>query len=576
MRRIVSCLIVGGLLASGPGIGISDDRSPSAPERTENAPSAPASDQAGVAPSPPEDRDYSEIFGQRGSGQAAEQPSRAPETPSSSTDRPQGQPRRGYTLSRSRQQPATTPAAPGVVFAEYERNDTDSSNADIEQVAATDAAPPSPTETTPGIPESGNTQDRLAQPVPTGIGSQAPAPRRQPFPAQPPIVDHAVPAAPVAAAFGPQTPSVSVEWRRTGDITIGREFECELVIQNQGTIAAQDLELTAFLPSHVRVVAANPEPTTTEGFLGWSINELASNEQRVYSITLLPQDAGEITTHAQVRFTGSASGRFDVAEPMLAIKLDGPSEVLVGEAATQVISVTNPGTGVTENVQIEALIPAGLEHVRGSRLLMDIGALHPGEVRTIRLPLVAVAGGMQSVQVQTRGGHDLAEIAAADIAVISPQLTTSISGPGLRYLGRHATYTLSVTNDGAVSTDNVQVMHKLPDGFELLSSNADVQFDDNLRLVNWHVGTLGEGETAQMEVTFDCEQIGEFTHFIRATSEHGIISDSSVQTAVEGVSSLVMEIHDLEDPVEVGTETIYEIQVTNEGLGDGQRHQRFL
>jgi uncharacterized repeat protein (TIGR01451 family) len=555
MRRIVSCLIVGGLLAGSPGVGISDDRSepfgpaPESPTRFQQNP-----DDRSTA----ERQTYTEVFG-RTSGDAVAQPEWAADAAQQGEGEPQPRPRRrgSYTLSRSHHDSAAaaTPREPAVVHAEYERDNADRRSGEIEQVSGSDVAPARPAERT--------RYDRLAQPVATGLETHAPA-RPEPRTARPPLSDSA-PTAPPAAALGPQTPAVSVEWRRASEISVGREFDCELVVRNQGTIAARDMEVTAFIPGDVQLISADPQPSTTEGHLGWTIAQLAAGEERVYAITLLPGKPGEIATHAEVRFTGTADGRFEVAQPMLAISLDGPAEVLIGEAATQIISVTNPGNGVAENVHIEALIPPGLEHVRGSRLLMDIGALHPGEVRNIRLPLAAVSGGVQTVQVQTRADLGLAEVASTDIVVKAPELIASISGPGLRYVGRHATYTLAVTNEGTVASDNVQLMHKVPEGFKLIDASTDVKFDDNLRLVNWHVGSLRSGQTAEVELTFDCNQIGSFTHFVRATSEHGVISDSSIGTDVEGVSVLAMDIQDLEDPVEVGTETVYEISVRNEG-----------
>jgi uncharacterized repeat protein (TIGR01451 family) len=238
---------------------------------------------------------------------------------------------------------------------------------------------------------------------------------------------------------------------------------------------------------------------------------------------------------------------------------------MIGESASQTIVVSNPGTGVATHVQVEALIPAGLEHARGSRLLMDLGALHPGETRNVRLPMAAVTGGKHIVQVQARAETDLMQEASAEIEVISPQLTASIEGPGLRYLGRQATYTLKVTNSGSVATDNVRVMHKVPEGFTFVSAAQGAQYDEAARLVNWFVGRLEQGQSASAEVTFTCGASGEHTHFVRATSEHGTISDADTRTQVEGTPTLAMTIHDIEDPVEVASETEYEIRVTNDG-----------
>lgn len=364
---------------------------------------------------------------------------------------------------------------------------------------------------------------------------------------------------------GPQTPAVKIEWVKKTDFNVGQESRCELVVTNTGKSTASAVEVEAYFPKTVRLTAAKPMPTKSEEYLGWSFDSLAAGESRIVEITMIPLERGEVATRANVRFTGQAAGTFNVAEPLLAVRIQGPTKVLVGEPASHTVVISNPGTGVATNVRLEALIPEGLEHVRGDRLLMDLGSLNPGESRSVRLSLAAAKGGTQLVQVQARADADLARTAASEVLVVAPSLITEIDGPGLRYLGRSATYTVRVANDGAAATENVRVMHKVPDGFQFVSSSRGAQFDETTRILNWFVGRLDAGQKAQIEVTLNAERIGEFEHRVRATSEHGSISDAMTKTVVEGASSLAIRVRDLDDPVEVGSEAAYEIVVKNEG-----------
>src|SRR5690606_32054416 len=127
-------------------------------------------------------------------------------------------------------------------------------------------------------------------------------------------------------------------------------------------------------------------------------------------------------------------------------------------------------------VTIDALIPSGLEHATGEHLQMDIGSLNPGEVRSVRLVMAAVAGGNQIVQVEARADAGIVRTAAAEVNVIAPSLRTAIAGPSLRYLGREAEYTIRVLNDGSASTDFVQVNHRIPEGFEFVRATRGATF----------------------------------------------------------------------------------------------------
>jgi uncharacterized repeat protein (TIGR01451 family) len=423
--------------------------------------------------------------------------------------------------------------------------------------------------------------DRIARPMPESFAGDAPASDVAPLPPTATATPPAEPAATSSPApnvtrqaprrpqtrvsAGPQQACLAVEWAKHGEINVGRECECDLIVTNTGDSDVRNIEVTAFFPKNVRLVSADPRPDSSQEFLAWNLRELEAGESQTIRITMTPLAPGPITTQAEVRCSTAVAGQFEVSEPLLALQLDGPQQVLIGEAATQTIIVSNPGTGVASHVQIEALIPTGLEHARGAQLLMDLGTLHPGETRSIRLPLAAIAGGKHTVQVQARAESDLMQSATADVTVIAPQVAARIDGPSLRYIGRRAAYTVHVQNDGSVATENVRVMHKVPEGLTFVSAEHGGQYDDSTRLLTWFVGRLDKGQSLDLGATFACDEMGSFTHFVRASSEHGSVSDAQFTTSVEGTPSLALDIQDLEDPIEVGSQTAYEIRVTNEG-----------
>lgn len=374
------------------------------------------------------------------------------------------------------------------------------------------------------------------------------------------------PSAPqVAVTAGPQIPSVSLDWRQPQALNVAQECLCELVVRNPGKSPVRDVEVDASFPVNVRLLSSDPVPIESTSKLVWKFASLAPGAEEVIQFRMIPLERGNIQTQANVRFTGASSQTFTVAEPLLAVTMKGPEQVMVGDSAPQTIIVTNPGNGIATNVQIQAIIPDGLEHARGKRLLMEIGSLNPGESRNVRLAMAAVTGGRHQVQVQANADAGLVQKAIGEVAVIEPSLTTVMEGPGLRYLERQGVFKITVANDGAAATSNVQVMHKIPDGFEFVSADRGVQYDKTSRLMTWFVGRLDRAEQHEIQVTLLAKKTGEHKHLVRATSEHGSISDAEFLTRVEGASSLSISVVDLDDPVELGTEAIYEVRVKNEG-----------
>lgn len=359
--------------------------------------------------------------------------------------------------------------------------------------------------------------------------------------------------------------NLKAEWKTSGAFNVGQECTCSLVITNSGAGTASDVTVETHIPTSARVISAIPKPVATSTFLSWAIGAMAPNSSKTIEVVLIPSAQGEFRPTAHVRHTSTAVAGFKILEPMLSLAVAGPTEVYSGDPASQIVTITNPGTGVATNVVLEAIIPAGLEHARGGKLRTELGNLNPGETRSVRLALAAVTGGEHILQVGAKADAGLSQASTAKVSVIAPSLASSIDGPGLRYLGREAVYAISIGNDGAAATDNVRVMHKLPEGFGYVSSTRGAKFDPQTNIVSWFVGRLDRGQTIKLGLTLLAEKSGSFTHLVRATSDQGVVSDTQMTTRVEGVSALAVNVSDLDDPVEVGGDAAYAIEIKNEG-----------
>ncbi|MEX0715447.1 MAG: hypothetical protein WD066_02615 [Planctomycetaceae bacterium] len=362
-----------------------------------------------------------------------------------------------------------------------------------------------------------------------------------------------------------RSPQLTVEWLPRSAINVGQECACELVVRNSGQAEARDVVVEAAFPDSVRLTDANPLPGENKSQLAWTFPAIAPGQSQSIHLRLVPTRRGELDAEARVRFSGVAKGSFVVEEPLLKLAVTGPKEVMVGDPASQVIVVSNPGTGVADNVIIEAHIPAGLEHPRGERLAMDIGALSPGESRQVRLALAAVAGGQQIVQVSARAGANLREATEASVDVIAPKLLVAVDGPGLRFMGRVAAYKLAVKNSGEAASNNVRLVHKVPAGFEFLSASHGGKYEREDGGIHWFVGRMQPNEEIVLTAQFTATKQGDFEHQVLLTSEHGGRTEAKLATRVEGSAALVLDIADLNDPVEIGAETGYEIRVRNDG-----------
>lgn len=370
---------------------------------------------------------------------------------------------------------------------------------------------------------------------------------------------------PAMSATVVQSPNVVLEWVKKTDINVGQECEVQLVAKNIGNGPAANVKLEATFPTTVRLTSAEPKPATTADKLTWSFEGLATGAEKRITIKLIPSRRGDLGTSAQVSFSSQSAHVFKVEEPLLKVAVKGPKDVLLGDPASQMITISNPGTGVAHNVKLEAVLSEGLEHPRGERLTIEIGSIAAGESQQVRLGLSAAKGGTQTLQVVATSSTEATAAATEKINVIAPSLAVNVQGPGLRYMGRSATYKIDVKNDGSVANNNVRVMHKVPDGFQFVSADHGGKYDASQRTVQWFIGRMEGGQQSQVACELTPIALGDFSHAVSVVSDAGVKADGKIETSVKGAASLSTEIVDLNDPVEVGVETDWEVRVKNDG-----------
>jgi uncharacterized repeat protein (TIGR01451 family) len=268
---------------------------------------------------------------------------------------------------------------------------------------------------------------------------------------------------------------------------------------------------------------------------------------------------------AWVTFTGSSVMRVSVREPKLTVKASAPEKVLVGDAATFMLTVSNPGDGMAEQVKVHAMLSEGLEHARGNKVDFEVGNLNPGESRSVQLICATKTGGEQKCDAAAEAEGGLKGQDVAMINVIMPKLDLAIAGPGLRYLDRKATYTFKVTNPGDAPATNVSVNEIVPAGFKFLNATDGGRHDFATRTVSWFVGEVGPGQTKEVKMEVQAVNPGEFHHKASAQAARGLKTDVDLLSRVEGLSAILLEVVDTEDPIEVGGDTAYEIRITNTG-----------
>lgn len=443
-------------------------------------------------------------------------------------------------------------------------------------------APPAPPITRPvrqAPPRGSAAVARPGRPAPGSrpVGTKTPpvasrvAEAAKSLPAEEPAASEATTSTPVAGSTTSAVPNdisdvplISLKWVKTGELNVGQKCQCSLVVRNVGKLPAKDVVVEAQFPRTVKVLDSQPAPNDSKELLAWLFDHLEPGAERTICVTMVPSRRGELATTATVRFTGVASHVLRVDEPQLAVAVAGPQEVMVGDTTTQLITVSNPGTGVARDVVVHAHLSEGIDHPRGKDVEMGVGSLGPGESREVRLPVSATAGGESTLRVEARG-ENLVQRAQAKITVAAPRLKIEAVGPSLRYVNRHAQYTITVTNEGVAATDNVRVVHVVPEGFEFVKADRGGKFEPATSAVGWFVGRVEAGQSVVVACDLTARRIGEYEHRFQTSGDNGSTAAAKLGSKIDSASAVVMEVADLDDPVEVETQTAYEIKIRNDG-----------
>jgi uncharacterized repeat protein (TIGR01451 family) len=339
-----------------------------------------------------------------------------------------------------------------------------------------------------------------------------------------------------------------------------------MVVRNVGRVPAGQVLIRDRVPEKAQLLQATPKPTRQEGdLMEWELPSLAPGDAFQIQLDLLPTEPGEIGSVAQVTSTAVAATRTRSTRPQLSVQHTAAPTAMVGQTVMMNIIVRNDGDGVAENVILREIVPPQLTHPAGNEIENPIGTLAPGQTRTLQLPLVAKTPGTARNTIRVSGDGKLSSEHSIDIQIVAPQLQVASEGPERRFLSRSATHTFQVTNNGTANATNVQMMARLPQGLRYESSSPEGRYDPSRHAVFWAMANLPSNANQQVALTTMPLAPGNQPIEFHALADLNQPQVTTKTMVVEQLSELFFDIDDLQDPIEVGTNTIYVIRVENQG-----------
>jgi uncharacterized repeat protein (TIGR01451 family) len=372
-------------------------------------------------------------------------------------------------------------------------------------------------------------------------------------------------------------PNVAMAHTGPADVPLGQEAAYTIAVTSTGKIESRSMTVTNPIPPGLEFVRSTPPAIRDGNNLVWTLGPLPPGQMHTVQPVFKAVRPGPVNNVAAVVTEEGLKDEktvvTQVTEPRLTVDVKGPQTGVVGAPATFEVSLTNPGSGAIGKVLVKVDLSKGLEPQNlpaGQEISRTITSeqlnLAPLQSRILpQLTVIPHEAGPQTVTVTATTESGLSASKQAVIQVAQPQVRVSILGPKSRYLERQAEWNIHVINPGQVPLDHVIVRDPLPAQLTFESATDGGQFQNGE--VVWDLGALPAGKERVVQLNTRAGVTpGPISHTVIAAADYGIRSEDTTKMDILATPpALKFEVIDIGDPVEVGKQVTYKIEVTNTG-----------
>lgn len=423
------------------------------------------------------------------------------------------------------------------------------------------------------FPTSGTPAPRAAaEPAPRSAPAAAPAPRAGNCANYQPATGPYMTATGLAFPTGDTaTSAVLLHQVMPNEVRLNKPFAAEFHVTN---ITAGDLENVIVIlenSSNLTIDSSTPAGIPQAGGMAWSVGSLASCETKVIKVTARSSQVGTASNCLTVTYSNVLCAGTQVVNPAITLTKTATPEALLCDNINLTFTVTNTGSGVAEGVTITDPLPQGMEGLDGKReLTLNVGDLAAGESKTLTVPVKATRAGRYSNTATASAQPDLtAKSETTTTVVTAPVLTITPTCEDFEYIGRNVDFQFTVRNTGDGVCANTTVTATIPAGTTF--SKASEGGTASGSTVTWSLGTLNPGESRNISyIAVPGPNVNSVSSTATASCVCADAVTATCTTEVRGIPAILLEVVDVDDPVEVNTETTYVITVTNQGSAEDQ------
>jgi len=314
---------------------------------------------------------------------------------------------------------------------------------------------------------------------------------------------------------------VTLEKMMPDEVQVNAPFDYTIRVTNISDMTLGNVKVTEVLADNFVFAEAQPQAQRDSERLTWLLGTMKPQESRRIRIWGRASTSDCLRQCSNVTYDIVTCTFVKVVEPELAISKTAPGRELICNDIPLTYTVTNQGTGTATNVKIVDQLPQGL----------------------------VTESGEQSAMTRT--------------VVTEPVLNIIKTGPAKQYLGRRVTYTITVSNTGDTPATDTILEETLPANVTGITASHGGTVTGSK--VVWRLGTIGEGDYREVTLSYTPPSSGTYYSKATATARCAEGATATLDTTIEGVAAILLEVVDVSDPIEVGQNETYLITVTNQG-----------
>ncbi len=406
--------------------------------------------------------------------------------------------------------------------------------------------------------------------------TKAPEPVRpaQPAPAQP--APRA--AAPVTGgmAFPTGDRATSAVWVSAlmpAEVRANTPFTYDINVENLTNMPLQNVILTGAGFQNLNITQSTP-PYTQGGPnacganpISWNLGDIPARTTRTIKVTATAPSTGASSNCFNVSYNNCLCVATNVVNPALElVKTTNPAETVLCDTWDYRFVVRNPGTGAATNVRIADQLPAGVTTVDGKTALdLDAGTLAAGQSKEFTVKVKAAKTGRFENNAQAKADGGLtANSQTVTNTVRQAQLRVEAGCSKEIFINRTAAFEYTVTNTGDAPC-NVTLTATIPSGSTFVSATDGGTA--SAANVSWTFPALAPNASRKVSAVYrpTTGGTGALTSQVSATCPCANTPTASCTTNIVGIPAQLLDGVDNPDPVAIGENVTYTLQVTNQG-----------